>query len=432
MANAGGCRPEVSFIMRRRKEKDGREPSGRGADRQRPVRENLSPEGADRRIGIEPDSSAERPGANRPTTDSAPVSATSPNDTLDLGPPFRQSPTADTIDSESRDSESRSLESSRIEHLLERLRQEQHELRSEARSHGDLQVRLLESIVDRLASTDRLSSNAGPADLRFDEVAAERDRLQQEADRRRFEVEELRSEIDRLHAELVLLRSEPALEPASDVSAERDDEVDQLRRRLELALDDLREARAELASRPAADESDGAGLDWESQKRRLMAGFDSEDADDEGKVPSDAIEVRQIIEATDEAIRRKDEEILELQRLLQHQSENLGSFAVGAAAIEELLASDELIQQERDNLERLQAQWRDKLKQAEIEISMERARIARERKELDSQLQTFRQEQQRLEARIAELQTTRRPGNDPVPRNRWFSRLGLNESGDRS
>jgi len=412
VANAGGCRPEVSFIMRRRKEKGGREPNGQGADRERAVLEHLSPEGTDRQIGVELNLFAERSEAT---------------ESLDLGLPIEPSSALDTADSESR-----SLGFSRVEHLLERLQQEQREIRSEARSHGDLQIRLLESIVDRIASTDRFSSNVAPADRRFDDVAAERDRLQEEADRRRDEVELLRSEVDRLHAEIEQLRSEPAVETVLDGDAERDDEVEQLRRRLELALDDLREARAELASRPAGDESTGAGLDWESQKRRLMAGFDSEDAADQAEASSDASEVRQIIEATDEVIRRKDEEILELQRLLQHQSENLGSFAVGAAAIEELLASDELIQQERDNLERLQAQWRDKLKQAEIEISMERARIARERKELDSQLQTFRQEQQRLEARIAELQSTRRPGNEPVPRNRWFSRLGLNESGDRS
>ena len=50
----------------------------------------------------------------------------------------------------------------------------------------------------------------------------------------------------------------------------------------------------------------------------------------------------------------------------------------------QVLDSDALIQQEREKL-RIQQQWEAKLRQAEIDLSMERAKLARERSELDKQ-----------------------------------------------
>ncbi len=95
------------------------------------------------------------------------------------------------------------------------------------------------------------------------------------------------------------------------------------------------------------------------------------------------MEVRSIIERTDREIARREAEINELKRLLAEQSTATQSVAIGAAAVAELLDHDDLIREERESLRALQDQWRLKLREAEIEISIERAKIARERLELE-------------------------------------------------
>jgi len=262
----------------------------------------------------------------------------------------------------------------RITDQLVRLERGQRDLQSDAESHQEVQVRLLESLVDRLTMLTVSPDGSATLRERLKEVEQDRDRLLEQLDElteRAAREEAARDEDRTSHA-------------TADLQAqEHTEEVSQLRRRLDLALEDLRDARREVetlreGSSPQIDVSD-----WESQKRSLLARLDDpstvsrsrDSRADRDSGRSHPVEMQHVIDATDEALRRKEEEIEELQRLLQHQSENLGSFAVGAAAIENMLAGDELIQQERENLDRLQTQWRDKLKQAEIEISMERARI---------------------------------------------------------
>lgn len=210
------------------------------------------------------------------------------------------------------------------------------------------------------------------------------------------------------------------------------EEIERLEQRLRMALDDLRDAKnleSERTVRESAGESpeDTIGLDWETQKKQLLARWDQPGGDANQKG-----EIQRIIAETDEIVGRKDEEICELQRLLQQQSENIGGMAIGAAAIEGLLETDELIRQERERLEALQAQWREKFRQAEIETSMERAKLARERRELESRLEELKRDQARCaEERAAfqaELQSNRQSN---APRNRWFNRLGLRDDDDR-
>jgi hypothetical protein len=61
--------------------------------------------------------------------------------------------------------------------------------------------------------------------------------------------------------------------------------------------------------------------------------------------------------------------------------------AIGAAAIAQMFDTDELIQQERQKLKEIQLEWETKLRQAEIDLSMERAKLARERTQLESELE---------------------------------------------
>jgi len=123
-----------------------------------------------------------------------------------------------------------------------------------------------------------------------------------------------------------------------------------------------------------------------------------------------------VLRATDQAIAAKDREIAELRQLLQDQSKNLGTVAVGAAALGQMLDNDAIIREERENLRKLQEEWREKLRQAEIEIAVERAKLARQRAE--------------LEERLRELPPKPESGGpsekaEKPARGRWLARLGL-------
>lgn len=293
---------------------------------------------------------------------------------------------------------------------LGRLEEGQQSMALEVGRRQEIQIQLLEMLVDRIGS----STSA---------TAVE--------DHRRWQlrVEELEQERDELLRQLAVRES--STEESSATGESSPEEAEDLRRRLELALDDLRESRAKIERLESMKQSSGGlseSLDWETQKRNLLHQLDK------GELPAtDRITMQQVIDATDDIVRRKDEEIDQLERLLQHQSENIQGFAVGAAAVAGLLETDELICQERENLERLQSEWREKLKRAEIEISMERARIARERKELETQTEDLQREKARLESLLAEKpEPSSRCRAEAAPKNRWFSRLGLSEKDDRS
>ena len=116
---------------------------------------------------------------------------------------------------------------------------------------------------------------------------------------------------------------------------------------------------------------------------------------------------------------RREEEVRELQHLLEQQSETCDSgVSIGAAGIAEMLDSDELVREERARLQVLQDEWEEKFRKAEIEASLERAKLSRERRELASK-------QSELEAELerARLQTQREQEKE-APR-KWLSQLGL-------
>ena len=131
------------------------------------------------------------------------------------------------------------------------------------------------------------------------------------------------------------------------------------------------------------------------------------------------LEIEQVVRTTDAVVAEKQREIEQLQALLTAQSSNLASVAVGAAALGRSLDQDAIIRQERDTLKQLQEQWREKLRQAEIEISMERAQIAREKAELDARCRALA-----LPAAAADDASGRKLGDRP-PRGQWLARLGL-------
>jgi len=171
------------------------------------------------------------------------------------------------------------------------------------------------------------------------------------------------------------------------------------------------------SSRPAPSPT-GGRMSWEAEKQRLLAALEKEAKG--GDTGARRVEIDEVIRVTDRALADKDRELNEMRQVLDAQSSNLGQVAVGAAALGDLLDRDALIREEREHLKRLQAEWEEKLRQAEIDISLERAKLARQRAELEEKAQSYAQQRQDAEP----------PGPaasvKPV-RGRWLARLGIKD-----
>lgn len=244
------------------------------------------------------------------------------------------------------------------------------------------------------------------------------------------ELESLRQRCDQLQEQLA----------ETSQQAENEGSDGDLRQRYEMAVDDIRalEARntelqgelerARAAGIRVAAASSGVTLNWEDQKRRILAALEADSDEDDEERAAERLKIEDVIRKTDEAIAEKDREIGELKALLGDQSNNLGAVAVGAAAVGELLDTDEIIQEERENLRRLQAEWEEKLRKAEIDISIERAQIARNRAQLEERLRVFEEKGGQAEA---DSSTSDKPsGSNKPTRGRWLARLGLKDLAD--
>jgi hypothetical protein len=214
------------------------------------------------------------------------------------------------------------------------------------------------------------------------------------------------------------------------------EELADMQRRYQLAMDDVRELKrknADLEKRgagggPAAPSAGAAdGMDWEAQKRRMLAALEANESDDEGdeEEKAERLRIRDVIAKTDAVLAAKDQEIADLKQLLDSQSDNIGGMAVGAQAIAEMLNQDEVVTAERERLLQLQKEWEEKLRQAEIEMSVQRAKIARERAEIEERLRQFQQQQ--AEHGGDETSSTDGGKSKKPPRGRWLTRLGLKE-----
>ena len=281
------------------------------------------------------------------------------------------------------------------------------------------------SRCDRLEKEAAQQPDAGQVDAgQLQELQAERDAMLD----RLVETEERLAE-----AEERLAEAPEAGEAGGTETANED-----LQRRFEMAMDDLRELKAEndelkqqLSETLSAAEPAPAGgaMDWEAEKQRMLAAlesdFDEDETDDEEEAEEAAaqrLEIEEVIRKTDQVVAAKDREIEELKQLLELQSANVGSMAVGAAALGEMLDKDEIVREERENLKQLQQRWEEKLRKAEIDISVERAKNARQKAEIEEKLRVLNE---RTDQEDQEVETSD-PTGKPV-RGRWLARLGLKD-----
>lgn len=183
-------------------------------------------------------------------------------------------------------------------------------------------------------------------------------------------------------------------------------------------------------------------LSWEERKSLILQqmendSFDADafvesigdsgkDADGQGFESNDpSVILDQLIQrlqrAEAESADRKIE-VGELRMLLDQQSETReGGIAIGAAAIASMVDSDELVAQERQRLQTLQDQWEAKFRQSEIEASLERAKLSRERRELAKRTESLEEELEHLR-RAARMNIE---PNESGTSRRWLAKLGL-------
>lgn len=210
----------------------------------------------------------------------------------------------------------------------------------------------------------------------------------------------------------------------------------------EMALDDIRELKQHnteqkkqldetytsgaYTSGAAAAVDLGGGLDWEAQKKRILAALESDFPADDEETARERLEIEQVVQSTEEAMAAKEEVIGQLRQQLDEQSvaqPDAQPDAERQAASGAILDNDELVRQEREKLLGLQEEVQDKLRKAEIDISIERAKIARERAGIEEKLRS-----------ISEKGTGEKANDSAEPkkptRGRWLAHLGITDLED--
>ena len=324
------------------------------------------------------------------------------------------------------------------------------ELAKENQTRIDALTAELEKTKSSLAETEALLSeaiehphvtNAAPGDIKSSspsedeliealrvEVADLRKLLAAKEHDSRL-LEELREEVGRLRG-----HGDDTTESGEN---EHHEEVE-LRERLEIAtceIIDLRSQNEELNERVTRLQINTAahghmphlgqeGMSWEERKKLLLAQLNAEQDGVEPEVAAaKRLEIDEVLKATEVELARRDREIAELRSLVEQQSDARQGVAVGAAAVAQLIESDELVQEEREKLRNMQKTWEEKFRQSEIDLSMERAKLARERLQLEEQKQDL---EAAIHAAAHNAIVDPKDKSDPKAR-KWLSRLGLKE-----
>lgn len=184
--------------------------------------------------------------------------------------------------------------------------------------------------------------------------------------------------------------------------------------------DENESLRKQLAQESTGEES--SQFNWEQHKQQLLNQLDGEDG-----VPPQTQAApdhnNHLAALAKQELKLRNEEIEELKRRLAEQSEQLLTMEERdfEASSSPPVDIDKLVEEEQKKLEALQAEWREMLRKAEVEISIERAKLARDKRNLENEVGGYQDEISSLKRDVENLQAgreTSRGGN-------WLSRLGL-------
>ncbi len=293
-------------------------------------------------------------------------------------------------------------------------------------------------LENRRRELDELMRRYNDAHAQRAEARCEVDRLREREmrlERRWAEAAEAEQELARLREENAALRRSGQEGPDAEELASLRDAAAELQTLRQL-YDDLREdaegLRRRLATsekkrpakpRAAAPASDAA-MDWESQKRRLLEAletdFDPDDADD----CADRLTIEGTIQITDNVVQQKDREIAELQRRLEEQS-MASTPGLDRAALDSAIDQDEAVREYRKQVEALKEEWETKCRSAEVELSIERAKLARERSALEERRAEIDAQAKHAGTSSASPATREEPKKGG---GRWLARLGLRDT----
>lgn len=235
----------------------------------------------------------------------------------------------------------------------------------------------------------------------------------------------LREECEALQNQVRELESRP---PATGDEAGSQEMAD-LQRRFEMAVEDVRQLRADneqleekLAQRPQAAPASGGGEEkWEDLKRKLLMSLEDETGEMSDSRQEERASIEHTIRITDDVVASKDREILDLKQQLEANEVATTQESVDRESLENAADCDEYIQQQRQKLAEMEHTLTEKLRKTEMELSLERAKIAREQSELADwriELESLRDS---LPLKGGEGGTNTGGGG----KGRWFSKLGL-------
>lgn len=245
----------------------------------------------------------------------------------------------------------------------------------------------------------------------------------------------LSNDVSILHNQVEFLEQE--LSKALQSSKNNTAEDESLREQIEVLRTQLLESRHEtielrIQNSDLSEQADqgASNMTWEQRKEQLLQQWEADtSADPEAQAENDKLAeiinvTQREIDKRDQMIRERDREISELEMLLTRQSTVTNGVAIGAAAVAQILDSDAFLQEERERVRLMQRELEDKLRSAEIEISLERAKFSRERLEFESAMITRQLESAASEASKDCQRSEQEPHGKP---RRWLRRLGLRD-----
>lgn len=277
---------------------------------------------------------------------------------------------------------------------------------------GDAEVQ----VSSPAAETSALNSASG---CTLAEVTTKVEELSTHLHESQTEIQRLQSENEELREQL-RMRQQKSESPDE---AEHIAEIFDLKRRLELTLEELQDAKSELQRLRSVGtvETPVAGGTWEEQKRALLNSLENESNSETAMQQPEAM--LESLRQSEELVKQKDATIKQLEALLKEYEEGTNSELHDAEkeAQRKLIDESEVIAIEKERLCELEQQWREKIGEAEIELSKERARLSRERAALDEKLRDFEQN----DHQTPENQDSEQPQADQPKKRKWMERLGL-------